>query len=98
MYCNGELSQAHLMKDHLNLNSDLICKSIPADGKPKLKTEGAKKKWTSQTVGMCKWVKVEKTQFRELYVGDALFSIDYLLEEVEKHAYHTKGSTMFPQK
>ena len=80
MYCNRELSYAHLMKDHL------ICKSIPADDKPKLKTEEVKKKWTSQTVEMCKWIKVEKTEFRELYIGDALFTIDDLLEAVEKHA------------
>ena len=75
------------MKDHLNLNSDLICKSIP----PKLKTQEAKKKWTSQTVEMCKWIKVEKTEFRELYVGDALFTIDDLLEAVEKHARSYQG-------
>ena len=91
MYCNRELSYAHLMKDHLNLNSDLLSKSIPADDKPKLKTQEAKKKWTSQTVEMCKWIRVEKTEFRELYVGDALFTIDDLLEQVEKHACSYQG-------
>ena len=91
MFCDKNFSYTHLNMTHLELDSPKRCKQIPDARIWDLKTEEEKKKWKSDTIRNCEKANVTGPQFREIYAGSSLFTMDELLDMVEEYNQSYQG-------